>query len=146
MWRIADIQQPGVITDEEKAGMTVDYMCIFGISKPGQNLLPPGEQVNRFSKNVAIFILHGHDGTVSWFVNTKLDKTYVIPHVPRWSQEETRARGEELGDTHVFGNIYFRDVLECAETVSSTPVYEGMFQTRSFGRIACIGDSAFKVS
>lgn len=69
-----------------------------------------------------------------------------MPHVPRWSQEETRAHGEELGDTHIFDNLYFRDVWECAERVSSTPVYEGMFQNRSFGRIACIGDSAFKVS
>ncbi|QKX61834.1 uncharacterized protein TRUGW13939_08990 [Talaromyces rugulosus] len=146
MWRIANEQQPGLITEEEKRRMTVDYMCIFGISTPSRSLFPPGEQVNRFQKDVAVFILQGHDGTVSWFMNIKLDKRYVMPHVPSWSNEETRARGEKLAGLHLSDGVYFRDVWESAETISSTPVYEGMFQVRTCGRIACIGDSSFKVS
>ncbi|KAL4975805.1 hypothetical protein BDW66DRAFT_151535 [Aspergillus desertorum] len=58
----------------------------------------------------------------------KIDRTYVHPNVPRWSQRKVKAKLEELGDHHLYGQI------------RENP------ETWACGRIAGVGDTVFKLT
>ncbi|KAL4818813.1 hypothetical protein BDW67DRAFT_194375 [Aspergillus spinulosporus] len=121
MWRLAESQISPVLV-KEKRNMTVDYMCLLGMTSPSKEMtatMKPGEIYTRSYLHVFWTIIPNFDNTINWFVMIKLDRTYVHPDVPRWSQKEVKAKLEELGDYPLYGQIRFCDLWQ--NTLSLTP-------------------------
>ncbi|RDW90654.1 FAD-dependent oxidoreductase [Aspergillus mulundensis] len=146
MWRLAD--SPLI---KDKSNLTVDYTCCLGMTTPTKGTgmtatLKPGEIYTRSYPHAFWTIIPNADSTINWFVMIKMDQTYVHPNVPRWSQAEVKAKLEELGDHHLYGNIKFRDLWQITPSVASTPTPEGILKTWAAGRMAGVGDTVFKVA
>ncbi|KAL4750355.1 hypothetical protein BDW72DRAFT_203992 [Aspergillus terricola var. indicus] len=121
MWRLAESPNWPAQT-KDKSNMTVDYMCLFGITTPFKEItatMKPGEIYTRSYLHAFWTIIPNFDTNINWFVMIKLDRTYVHPNVPRWSQREVTAKLEELGDYPLYGQIRFRDLWQ--KTPSLTP-------------------------
>ncbi|KAL4910398.1 hypothetical protein BDW74DRAFT_173855 [Aspergillus multicolor] len=150
MWRLADTPGSASLV-KDKSNMTVDYTCFLGMTTPTKGTgmtatLKPGEIYTRSYPHAFWTIIPNADSTISWFVMVKMDQTYVHPNVPRWSQTEVKAKLEELGDYHLYGNIKFRDLWQITPSVNSTPTPEGILKTWAAGRIAGVGDTVFKLT
>ncbi|KAL4735383.1 hypothetical protein BDV11DRAFT_208571 [Aspergillus similis] len=114
MWRLAESSvSPALVKD--KSNMTVDYMCLFGMTIPSEKMtatMQPGEIYTRSYLHAFWTIIPNSDTTINWFVMIKLDRTYVHPNVPRWSQGDVKAKLEELGGYALYGQIRFRDLWQ----------------------------------
>ncbi|KAL4966566.1 FAD-dependent oxidoreductase [Aspergillus stella-maris] len=129
--------------------MAVEYMCILGISTARDSIseLIKREGVYCASyKHVFWLIIPNGDGSVNWFTLIKLDKSYYYPHIPKWGPDEVKARLEALADYTLVGTLTFRALWEITAPISCVPIYEGIIDTPTMGRIVCIGDSVFKMS
>ncbi|CBF70352.1 hypothetical protein AN6018.2 [Aspergillus nidulans FGSC A4] len=138
---------PALVKDKSK--MTVDYMCLFGMTTPSKEMtatMKPGEIYTRSYLHAFWTIIPNFDTTINWFVMIKLDRTYVHPNVPRWPQREVKAKLEELGGYPLYGQIRFRDLCQRTSSVASTPTPEGILESWTSGRIAGVGDTVFKLT
>ncbi|KAL4935943.1 hypothetical protein BDV06DRAFT_217044 [Aspergillus oleicola] len=149
MWRLAHSQCAGVITkttpNGSAYGMRVEYMCIFGISSPVDEIAP-GAQIVRCYGDLTFLIFPGREGTVPWFAIVKLEKSYVEEKSVRWTCEEIRVRAEGMAHLQIWRGIRFRDIWIRTPIVSSTPLQEGLLQTWTCNRVVCIGDSVSKLT
>ncbi|KAL4923685.1 FAD-dependent oxidoreductase [Aspergillus undulatus] len=145
MWRLAEPQ----LSEPSPEHMTVDYMCILGITQPVESLaemIRMNGIYGTFYKHVVWIVIPNKDNSVNWSALIKLDRTYAHPNVPKWSQEEVMTRLEALEEHTLDGTLKFRAFWEITESISSVPIYEGIVQTTTLGRIVCIGDNVFKMS
>ncbi|KAL4917352.1 hypothetical protein BDW62DRAFT_183938 [Aspergillus aurantiobrunneus] len=151
MTRVADLHYPGSIPkDDDQFNFTVDYLCFVGITEPtpGDSItrvLQPGEPCGFSYPGVYFMLSLNDDTTVNWFALVECPNTYTYPRIPRWSEEEVKAKLEEIADYDVCSPMKFRDIWKITPQVSTVPAHEGILTTWSSGRIACIGDSVFKV-
>ncbi|KAE8151568.1 hypothetical protein BDV25DRAFT_171339 [Aspergillus avenaceus] len=145
MWRIADLQQPGLISQKEKSSMTVEYICIFGISNsiPGVKYW---DHVIRYNSNVTLLVFPGTENGVFWLLIQRLDQKYTYPNVPRFGKEEAVARCESLADLAVWEEVRFGDIWEQRRTFHMTALEEGLLDRWNYGRMVCIGDSVSKIT
>lgn len=145
MWRMADVQRPGFIPEQDKKAMKVDYMCVFGLAKPPLGI-PQLEDavVHRYSK-WTLMVMPCYGGTVTWLALFRLEKSYFWPSAPRWSMDEAKMRVDTKADALAWGDVCLEDLWNYTAEPACTPLYEGQLKTWSVGRIACIGDSVFKV-
>lgn len=127
------------------AGLTIEYVCVFGISSaiPG---LESGEHINRYGDKFCVMTFHGKYGRVFWFILYKLEKAYSYPNAPRYSPEDAARICEELASVYIFESICVRDLWETREVVSMTAAEEGFFDIWHFRRVVLLGDSIHKVS
>ncbi|KAE8381997.1 hypothetical protein BDV26DRAFT_300471 [Aspergillus bertholletiae] len=145
MWRIADLEQPGLISKKEKSGMTVEFACIFGISSPVEGV-KSWDHVIRYNPGVTLFVFPGTDNGIFWLLFQKLDKRYTYPNAPRFTGEDAISRCELLADLAVWENVHFGDIWRQRRTFHMTALEEGMLRTWHYGRIVCIGDSVSKMT
>ncbi|KAE8313486.1 hypothetical protein BDV41DRAFT_588138 [Aspergillus transmontanensis] len=145
MWRIADLEQPGLISKKEKTGMTVEFACVFGISNPVEEV-KSWDHVIRYNPGVTLFVFPGTDNGIFWLLFRKLDKRYTYPDAPRFTKEDAISTCESLADLAVWENIRFGDIWEQRRTFHMTALEEGLLRTWHYGRIACIGDSVSKMT
>ncbi|KAL2834694.1 hypothetical protein BJY01DRAFT_239054 [Aspergillus pseudoustus] len=149
MWRMMDQKKPGMITDQERESMTVDYIGIFGITEPIESItdsLNPTEMYVPSYPKANWFVQAHVDNTVTWCLNLRLDKTYLLREFHRWSPEQVSEKMKDFLEYDIWGSIKFRHLWERTTTVSAAPLYEGLMTTWTFGGIACIGDSVFKLT
>ncbi|PYI12651.1 FAD/NAD(P)-binding domain-containing protein [Aspergillus sclerotiicarbonarius CBS 121057] len=144
IWRAAESMSPGLITAQEKASLTAEYRCIFGMSSPIPGLMP-GEQVNFFSPGLSIVTVPGKLGRVYWFLMQKLDRKYTWPNCPRFTDEDIALAAAQLDQVRIYKEITFGHVWKAREAVAMTPLEEGLLKTWSWGRMVLIGDSLRKV-
>ncbi|OJI96505.1 hypothetical protein ASPVEDRAFT_872267 [Aspergillus versicolor CBS 583.65] len=145
MWRLAEIDLPGSITEQEKDGMTVDYICIFGISA-SVPVLRPGEQVASLHDGRSFLIFPGKDGRVFWFLLNKLDRRYTYTSAPRWTAVDIDTIAESFISDHIWNGVNFGGLWERREVTGITNLEENVFSTWHSGRIVCIGDSMHKMA
>ncbi|KAL4760327.1 FAD-dependent oxidoreductase [Aspergillus foveolatus] len=163
MWRLAELEQPGLITAREKnslsskpldpesviaksvLGLRVDYACIFGISDSFPNLLP-GEQVASLHDGRSFLTFPGKDGRVFWFFLQKLNRQYPYLSAPRWSSTDIEKTAELFAADHIWNGIQFGDLWKRRQVVGITNLEEGVFSTWHCGRVVCIGDSMHKMA
>ncbi|KAL2820628.1 hypothetical protein BJX63DRAFT_444182 [Aspergillus granulosus] len=145
MWRLAELEQPGLITAQEKNGMKVEYICIFGIS----DCVPdfhPGEQVASLHNGRSFLTFPGKDGRVFWFLLQKLGRQYPYSSAPRWSKTDIEKTAERYSTDHIWNGIQFGDLWKRRQSVGITNLEENVFSTWHWGRIVCIGDSVHKMA
>ncbi|KAL2847542.1 hypothetical protein BJY01DRAFT_234224 [Aspergillus pseudoustus] len=165
MWRLAELEQPGLISPREKnslssnpldlesvtaksvIGMRVDYACMFGISDSFPNLhLRPGEQVASLNEGRSFLTFPGKDGRVFWFFLLKLDRQYPYSSAPRWSSTDIEKTAERFAADNIWNGIRFSDLWKQRRVVGITNLEEGVFSTWHCGRMVCIGDSMHKMA
>ncbi|EAW20753.1 putative FAD binding monooxygenase [Aspergillus fischeri NRRL 181] len=145
MWRAAKVRRPGLFSESEIRGMSIEYACIFGASStvPG---LDERHLHSRVDNGTAFILVPGVNGRLSWFIIVKLDQKYQYGSAPRFSVKDAAAWGERLTDKYIWKDIKFEQVWQNRETVAMTALEENIFQNWSCGRIVCIGDSMHKMT
>ncbi|KAL1859280.1 hypothetical protein Plec18170_002396 [Paecilomyces lecythidis] len=144
MWRLADMNRPGLITQREKTGMKTEYACIFGISSPIDGL-KPGEQVEAFYDGFTVITIHGKGGRLFWFMIKKMERKFTYPDRPRFPPEVVERIIASIGHYRLWGNIKVQDIWDRKEVGSMTPLEENVFSTWYYDRMALVGDSVHKV-
>lgn len=145
MWRAAKMRRPGLISESEMKGMSIEYACIFGASPtvPG---LDERHLHSRVDNGTAFILVPGVNGRLSWFIIVRLDKKYQYGSAPRFSVKDAAAWGERLTDKNIWKDIKFEQVWQSRQTVDMTALEETIFRNWSCGRIVCIGDSMHKMT
>ncbi|KAJ5770266.1 FAD-dependent monooxygenase [Penicillium nucicola] len=140
MWRIANIQRPGLIT-----GDMTNYRCVFGTSDPVPGIIP-GEQIMKCHDGLTIIIFGGKDGLIGWCAVQRLDKTHRYPNIPRYLQADAVSLCERLTNLPIRNDLRFGNIWDRRKSVVMTALEEGLLQTWNYGRIVCIGDSVNKTA
>ncbi|PWY78296.1 monooxygenase [Aspergillus heteromorphus CBS 117.55] len=145
MWRMAEEGQPGFVSRSERTCMTVEYTCAFGISSriPGLEI---NEQVNGVFDHLSVLTIHGRHGRVFWFVIQKLDRKYVYPDVPRFSEKDAEHVFSQLKDMKFWKDVTVGDLWKNREVFSMTALEEGLFKTWHHDRMVLAGDSVHKMT
>ncbi|GAD99479.1 FAD binding monooxygenase [Paecilomyces variotii No. 5] len=147
MWRLADMNRPGLITQREKTSscMKTEYACIFGISSPIDGL-KPGEQVDALYDGFTVITIHGKGGRIFWFMIKKMKKKFTYPDRPRFSPEVAERVVASIGQNRLWGNIKVKDIWDRKEVASMTPLEENVFSTWYYNRMVLVGDSVHKMT
>ncbi|KAL2823237.1 hypothetical protein BDW59DRAFT_173571 [Aspergillus cavernicola] len=124
-------------------GLTVEFSCIFGMSSAVTGL-EVGEQVSCLYDGFTIMTYQGLGGRVYWLVVEKLDRKYIYPPLPRFSQQDAIDGCERHGGIWLRNTVHFRDVWANRETFAMTPLEEGLLRPWHSRRIVCVGDSIHK--
>ncbi|KAF7180409.1 hypothetical protein CNMCM7691_009577 [Aspergillus felis] len=145
MWRAAQVRRPGLISESEIQGRSIEYACIFGASTtvPGLNERHLHSIVDN---GTAVILIPGVNGRLSWFIIVKLDKRYQYGNAPRFSVKDAAAWGERLTDKYIWKDIKFKQVWQNRKTFVMTALEEYVCRNWSYGRIVCIGDSMHKMT
>lgn len=125
-------------------GLVTEYAAVLGIST-GDTGIERGEQIFRFIDGSVIFLFGGKDGSVGWLLVQKLDKKYVWPDRPRFTQDDAARFCEALLDVPIWRDTKFSDLWNRREQFAIISLEEGIVQQWNYGRIICIGDSVNKV-
>ncbi|KAJ6179789.1 hypothetical protein N7519_010250 [Penicillium mononematosum] len=145
MWRLADELYPGMITPQERETLTVEYACVFGISRPIPGLRS-GEHINHYGDKFCVITFHGKDGRVFWFIIQKLDRVYTYPNAPRYSPNDAADLCGKMQNVVIWRDITVGDLWKTKVVASMTALEEGIFKTWSLNRIVILGDSVHKMT
>ncbi|KAF7592167.1 hypothetical protein BBP40_000654 [Aspergillus hancockii] len=145
MWRIADLERPGLISQEEKSSLKVEFACIFGISNSVEDV-KSWDHVIRYNKHITLFVFPGTNNGIFWLLFQKLDRKHTYPDVPRFTRDDAIARCESLASLAVWENVRFGDIWAQRRSFHMTALEEGLLKTWHHGRIVCIGDSVSKMT
>ena len=84
-----------------------------------------------------------------WFFYRRLDKKHNYPDIPRYTQADAAAQAGEYSDFIVGGtdrNVTLGDLWKTKKIGGLQSMDEATIETWTHGRIACVGDSAHKVT
>ncbi|KAF2208233.1 hypothetical protein CERZMDRAFT_114748 [Cercospora zeae-maydis SCOH1-5] len=148
MWRIADIQDAGAFSKEEKNKMTAEYMCLFGISTHVTGMENPGWADLTYDKGKAFLVITGKDKRVFWFYFEKMSKVHrhTDPTFPKFTREDAERVARENAWRMVKENVSLGDLWEKRVSYTLVPMEEALFEKWAWGRIATIGDCAHKMT
>ncbi|KAJ5928125.1 hypothetical protein N7466_007081 [Penicillium verhagenii] len=127
------------------SSITVEYGCIFGISKPHPNL-KAGQQISCYNDGWSILSVIGKNGHIYWFLFFRLDQRYSYSDAPRFSSSEGAKQCETFASEPYWQQITFGEVWERRETFNTTVLDEYVLSRWHWGRIVCLGDSVHKIA
>ncbi|KAF9888782.1 hypothetical protein FE257_008358 [Aspergillus nanangensis] len=145
MWNHMDSLRMGELVAREKAEMISDYSCVFGISTatPG---LTPGDLHRTLMKDRSLLVIIGKNGRVFWFFFSKMDRRYTMETLPRFTTDDLEKHVVNYLDASVAANVPFAAIYNNAVSKAYVPLEEAFYQTWTFDRFACIGDSIHKMT
>ncbi|KAL7266215.1 hypothetical protein RUND412_011248, partial [Rhizina undulata] len=143
--KIADNVQPGYIPERDKTGMSSEYCCIFGISKPTGGLVEGTGDIT-YNEFYSFLTITGRGGRVYWFLYHKMDKTYYEPNIPRFTEADCEKLARKYFKAKITETITFEDFWNNRITSTLTMLQEHVFSRWHFGRMAFMGDSAHKMT
>ncbi|KAF4960847.1 hypothetical protein FGADI_680 [Fusarium gaditjirri] len=139
MWRIAS---PGYFPADEWSRVPCYYKCIFGISRPIEELVKGSHYV--YNDKFSNLVLVGPGGKFYWFLFVKLPVTLYGRDIPRY----TKADEEELALQHasdqITPEVTFGQLYRARTSSALTPLHEYVFEKWHYKRIITIGDAAHK--
>ncbi|KAF2144829.1 uncharacterized protein K452DRAFT_306590 [Aplosporella prunicola CBS 121167] len=147
MWRIAKTQEPGRIPDNVQDTMIAEYRCLFGISAPTPGLLPRAYDVT-FSRDVSTMTITAKGGRVYWFLFEKMPQTYRMGEIPRFNKQDKDEMARKYSYIPIYpgGTVKFGDIWRNCERATLVALEEADFEHWTWGRFACLGDSAHKMT
>ncbi|KAI1611563.1 hypothetical protein EDD36DRAFT_441678 [Exophiala viscosa] len=146
MWRHMDIAQPGLPAQERKL-MSAEYKCMYGVSRPikgHEGDCDPAYFHRCVGQDISSMWSTANDGRIFWFVYEKLDKVYHVPDIPKFTDQDTLDLAQRCAPLYLSDKLKFSDVWENRIKYMCLPLEEAFFEHWSYGRIACIGDTAHK--
>ena len=124
--------------------MVAEFSIIFGFSR-GVKGLHVGQDQRIHGRNTAFLVLQAQNDTTYWFLWNKLDKKYISPNIPRFTQDEGTAEAEKHLNHYINESVKFRDLWDKRITFSMHPVEEYLAKRWTWNRFVAIGDAVHKV-
>ncbi|KEQ58673.1 FAD/NAD(P)-binding domain-containing protein [Aureobasidium melanogenum CBS 110374] len=144
MWRLADEVDPELVKND-KTSLESQYQCLYGIASSSCGL-PVGEIDVGYHNKRSSLILAGKNDRSYYFVFEKMDKVYKPPHVPRFTEADRDEFAKRNGDMKVREDICFGDIHKNMVTSTLVAIETATYKIWTWGRIACLGDSAHKMT
>ncbi|KAF5632679.1 zeaxanthin epoxidase chloroplastic [Fusarium sp. NRRL 52700] len=139
MWRIAS---PGYFPTDEWSSIPCYYKCIFGISRPIEELTQGSHYV--YNDKFSYLVLVGPGGKFYWFLFVKLPVPLYAQDIPRYTDVDEEKLAAQHASDHITPQVTFGQ-LYGARTISTlTPLHEHVFEKWHYKRIITIGDAAHK--
>ncbi|KAJ5952082.1 uncharacterized protein N7479_010495 [Penicillium vulpinum] len=149
MWKAVEQNICGNFdVQKERRTMTAEYQCMFGISTPIPGL-DPGMTDDTFAKDVSMVVASGKGGKIFWFLFKRMPWLYQSQEIPRFDTTDASRFAEQYFDLPVrpgVNGVTLQDLWKRRETVTLVPLEEADFAHWTAGRIACLGDSAHKMT
>ena len=125
--------------------MTAEYSCMYGVSRHVEGL-SQGRFYKSYGEDVSFLSVVGKQDQVFWFAFQKLDQQYTVPNIPRFTSQDAVNQAQKLLSRSITDEVFFRDIWQQREMCMLAPLEEAFFSKWTWGRLACVGDSAHKVS
>jgi 2-polyprenyl-6-methoxyphenol hydroxylase-like FAD-dependent oxidoreductase len=147
MWRAADREEPGAISEKDKTSMRAEYQCLFGISSPTEHL-HKGHYDVTYMKAFSTMLIIGKEERVYWFLFEQMDQIYKAGNTPKFIKEDAEAFGERYCDVNLMPklSVKLRDVWKNRTSFMLVAIEEAEYKQWTWGRIACVGDSTHKMT
>lgn len=134
-------------TNKDKNSITAEYNCIFGIGNPiDDSSLTPGTTHRSYLKGYSSLVFIRKDGSLFWFLFSKLDKKYVGKDIPKYTKAEIEEAVKPFFKYHMTDSVKFDKVWENRTFANMTCIEESVNENWTSDRFVCIGDSIHKVS
>jgi hypothetical protein len=124
--------------------MIAEYQCLFGISTRVEGLTP-GEAELAYGKDYSFLVFCGKNGRTFWFYFSKMDKTYQVPNIPRFTKRDAEDQMRRHAHLPVTQNVTFGDITKTRITYTLVPLEQAFYKTWTWGRFVTLGDSTHKV-
>jgi len=128
--------------------ITAEYKCHFGISSATPGLDEPGTFDTTMDKHLSTMTILGKDNRVYWFMYEKLGRRYESHEIPRYSPADAEAFALKHARFPIMPNstVTFGDIWQHRITNTLLALEEAVFDTWTWGRIACVGDCMHKMT
>ena len=124
--------------------MKAEYICIYAYSDP-HPALPAGGIYRIYGKDTSSVVLTGKNGIAHWFLVQKLDKVYYGSQIPRYTEKDATDLIVRNLDMKITDQVTLQDLFKTVHEYALLPLEEALYETWTWGRIACLGDSAHKM-
>jgi 2-polyprenyl-6-methoxyphenol hydroxylase-like FAD-dependent oxidoreductase len=147
MWRIADREEPGTISERDKTSMSAEYKCLFGSSSATESL-PKGHYDVTCMKDFSTMLFTWKDAKIFWFLFKRMDQVYKTGNIKKFTKEDAEAFRERYCDVNLMPkrSVKFQDVWKNRTSFTLVATDESEYKQRTLGRIACLGDSIHKMT
>jgi 2-polyprenyl-6-methoxyphenol hydroxylase-like FAD-dependent oxidoreductase len=122
-----------------------EYRALFGISERPPGILP-GDCDYGYDKDRSTLVFAGPRNKAYIFIFEKLDKIYRGKDIPRFTKDDAAKFVEKHSGIKIRPNLTIADFWERVDSHSFVCLEEGVFKLWTYGRIACVGDSAHKMT
>ncbi|KAF5591742.1 zeaxanthin epoxidase chloroplastic [Fusarium pseudocircinatum] len=139
MWRIAS---PGYFPSDEWSSVPCYYKCIFGISRPIEELTQGSHYV--YNDNFSYLVLVGPGGKFYWFLFVKLPVTLYGHSIPRYTKIDEEKLAAQHASDQITPDVTFGQLYGARTSSALTPLHEHVFEKWHYKRIITIGDAAHK--
>jgi hypothetical protein len=125
--------------------MTAEYSCVYGRSKSVKGLSQRC-LIKTYGEDISFLSTVGKQNEVFWFIFQKMDRKYTVPNIPKFTSQDAEAQAEKLLSRQITDQVTFQDIWDQRDCCMLAPLEEALLSKWTWGRFACIGDSAHKVS
>ncbi|KAH0365965.1 FAD/NAD(P)-binding domain-containing protein, partial [Aureobasidium melanogenum] len=144
MWRLADEIDPKLVMSD-KTSLESGYQCLYGIASSSSGL-PAGEIDVGFNDKRSTIAIVGKNDRTYYFVFEKMDQIYKPPHIPRYTEADRDRFAERHGDMHITDKVLLEDIHKHRVSSTLVGIETATYKIWTWGRIACLGDSAHKMT
>jgi 2-polyprenyl-6-methoxyphenol hydroxylase-like FAD-dependent oxidoreductase len=106
----------------------------------------PGDCDFGYDRDRSSLVFSGPKGQSYFFVFEKLDKIYRGSDIPRFTKDDAVRYAEKHSTMNIRPGITLSTYWDKSENFSLVCTEEGTFKLWTWGRIACVGDSAHKMT
>ncbi|KAJ5923722.1 hypothetical protein N7454_008967 [Penicillium verhagenii] len=131
--------------EKERAILSSEYSCIFGISTATPGLIP-GHSHRTYAEDFSALTIVGKNGRVFWFLFDKFDKVYSGSEIPRFTAEDMKRQLDRFSHKPITDTVPFSAIRQNTVSNSYLALEEGFHNHWYMDRIVCIGDSAHKMT
>ena len=106
----------------------------------------PGDCDFGYDKDRSSLVFAGPQNKAYVFIFEKMDKIYRGKNIPRFTHDDTMKFVEKHSSMKIRPDLTVADLWERIDNHSFVSLEEGVFKLWTWGRIACVGDSAHKMT
>ncbi|KAF5231688.1 hypothetical protein FANTH_13294 [Fusarium anthophilum] len=139
MWRIVS---PGYFPTDEWSNVPCYYKCIFGISRPIEDLIQGSHYV--YNDKFSYLVLVGPGGKFYWFLFVKLPVPLYGHDIPRYTTVDEEELAAQHASDQITPEVTFGQLYGARTSSTLTPLHEYVFERWHYKRIITIGDAAHK--
>ena len=92
-----------------------------------------------------MIVICGKEGRSYWFLFQKMDETYSVPNIPRWTREDAIKQVNDNRDFKITEKVCLADLWKTCVSFTLVSLEEALFDKWTWGRMACLGDCIHKV-
>ncbi|KAF1919000.1 hypothetical protein BDU57DRAFT_527108 [Ampelomyces quisqualis] len=144
LWRTGNTQTTAMLDVKDKDSVSAEYNCLFGISTATQHIKDGDIHIN-YTAGCSTMII-GSKSKVFWFIFKRLDRVYTMPNIPRYTKLDAEMFAAQFCSKPITREVCFGDIWDNQVSYTLVATEEGQLKRWSWGRIACIGDSAHKMT